>query len=1124
MIADVAEPGGAWCPRCGAAAGPEQRFCGRCGARLGHVCPVCGADNPTDHRFCGACGARLGEAAPAVEPAAGSAQPEERRWVTILFADVAGFTALAERLDPEDAKELAARCAERLSEEVRRFGGTVLDVMGDGVLAAFGAPLSHEDDAERAVRAALAMRDCRLVSRTGAELQVHVGVNTGEAMAGPIGPAEHRQYAVIGDTTNTAHRLTVAARPGSVLVGEETYRATRKAVRYRQVAPVAAKGKERPVPAWEALGVAPVAPGRRLGTAPLVGRDAELELLAGIWAKVRREARPHLVTVIGEPGIGKSRLVTEFERRALGEATVLHGRCLPYGEALGYGALATALKEAAAIEAEDDAAAARAKLGRLVASAVGSEPGEGDPAEVGRHLALLSGLDLAADRSGPVPEQRGLHGSVRRFLEALARQRPLCLLIEDIHWADGALLELIESVVARAHEAPLMTIAQARPELLERRAGWGRGVRAFTSLSLEPLDERAAQALLLALCRERGLGEDAVAEVGAAAGGNPLFAEELVATVAERGQVSGIPSVIKTLISARLDTLPWEERRTLQLAGVFGKLCWEGGLRALGAPGDVAESLEGLARKDLLRPQARAQFRGQREYAFKHDLIRDVAYEALPRAERRALHGRVVDWIEAVGGERLEQSLDVLAHHAVQAAQRERGIDYLSRAAERARRAAAHPEEAALLGQAVELAGLTGPASLVAELRAQRGAALARLGAWPDARADLEAALAALAPEQAERRAEVLAELSTVCFWALDAAGMRRYAAEAQAAAEPLGRDDLTAAATAWLAEAEKIDGDLPTARDLYRRAIARAGGLRVAPLANAALTFYLLGQIDDAVAVARESLRAARGVNDTLFTMYALSHLGLGLGASGRYEEAARTFDEARRFGREHEVGHFVARAVGMSVGFHVDVFDLDGAEALAEEARELARSASFPPTLVSAGVDLLLIFARRGEVGRAERLVDEVAEMAARVAGWHGWLWRLRLAQARAEVALARGDLAAARRWVDESIEQSRARGRVKYQAIGLATRAGVLAAGGRTKAARADLQRAVALARPVGDPALFLRAAAALLAIDGDDALLDEVRRSARRVESALPDDAMRRRFEAAEPLRRLARLAR
>jgi class 3 adenylate cyclase/tetratricopeptide (TPR) repeat protein len=1051
--------------------------------------------------------------------------------VTVLFADLSGFTSMSERMDPEDVQALANTCAERMSAEVRRFGGTVLNVMGDAIVAVFGAPVAHEDDADRAVRAGLAIRDCQLsgsTEPTSVPLRVHVGINTGEVMAGLVGPEERRDYTVMGDTVNTAARLMSAAATGTVLVGEETYLSTRQRIDYDALTPVDAKGKDRPVLAWQAVEARHLPRERALGTAPLVGRDDELTLLTGTWAKVVRDRRPHLVTVIGEPGIGKSRLVSELERQVddLADGLVLHGRCLPYGQALGYWALAMALKDAAAVSADDDAATARRKLGDLVADVLTASGSDRDPAELASHLALVSGLDTDADRSAAVDE-RTLHASVRRFLEALARRRPLCLVIEDIHWADDTLLNLIEAVAARAQDAPLLIVAQTRPELLERRPTWGGGVRAFTSLPLGPLDEGAARDLVLALCRERGLRHDVAESVGRGANGNPLFAEELVATIAERPEASGIPSAIKALIAARLDALPVEHRRVLQRASVFGKHFWEGGVAALGGHGSVTESLDLLEQRDLLRPQPRSRFRNDHEYAFKHDLIRDVAYEMLPRADRRRLHGGAADWIEQAAGARVEEVLDLLAHHALQAEQEERALDYLDRAAHRSHRAAAHREEAGLLAQAITIAERRGQRELTADLQARRGKAFTRLTMWADARRELEAALVGLAPDQVERRVEVLIDLAQACNWSLDTVGLRRHADEARRLAESpdVGRPDLASGAMFWLAWADGADGEVPEAVRQYRQALQRADEQQT-PLPTFALplystTLYWEGQLAEAVEQGRAAVRVARAANDTDATMMSIQSLGLALAGSGRYIEAIELFEEALRFGREYGIGPFLARGVAVSVGFHLDVFDLAGHERVAEEARELARSLSFPPALASVGIDLLLNYARSGEPGRAEGLIDEVSAAAARTGSWHGWQWRVRLGEARAELALARGEWESALALAQVALEHSRASGRRKFEALGQVTRGHALMALGRGNEAVVALQEAVRIARTVGDPALFLRTATALLDADGDDGLAREARDTAERMAAALPDD-LRHGFERAEPVRRLAGL--
>jgi len=491
---------------------------------------------------------------------------EERRWVTVLAVRLGGFAKLAERLDLEDLHVLSDRCAERIASEIRRFDGTVLRTTGDSILAVFGAPIAHEDDAERAARAGLAIRDCPLPDSN--QLQLHIGIDTGEVLAGPRGIDGQRHYAISGAPVSVAIGLTVGATATGVLVGEQTYRATYQHVRYRPRAPLEARDWSRPLSAWEALEIAPAPHPRALGHAEFVGRDHELDVLRGALGRVLREQRPHLVSVLGEPGIGKSRLIFEFERRVLASTsiTVLRGRCQPYGEVVGYRALASALRNLAGVTTDDAAAAARSKLHDLVDQTLQAD----SPGEIERHLALLIGLDTDADRTGNPTDERSMHVSVRRFFEALALTRPVCLMIEDLHWADEALLNLLEHVAERAVTAPLLIVTQARPDLLDKRPTWGGGIQSFTSLPLQPIDRGAGQALASALCRDRGLSTDDAQHISRLSGGNPLFAEELCGAMADGHEAGGVPTALRALISSRLDTLPASEKRALQHAAVLG--------------------------------------------------------------------------------------------------------------------------------------------------------------------------------------------------------------------------------------------------------------------------------------------------------------------------------------------------------------------------------------------------------------------------------------------------------------------------------------------------------------------------------------------------------------------------
>jgi len=1125
------------CPICGTPYQTGQRYCGNCGALLVITCPVCGTENPAHHRFCAVCGSPLSGTSPPPEKEAIRSAPDERRWVTVLFADISGFTALSERLDPEDVMEFAARSADRISEVIRHFGGTVLRVIGDEVFAVFGAPVAHEDDAERAVRAALAMLDLQLSADPGHESRVHVGVNTGEGLFGKIGPQEVRDFTVMGDMVNTAARLRSAAPPGVVLVGEETHRATRHAIRYRSRPAIQAKGKGLPVAAYQALEVIAAPRERPLGTAPLVGRGSELARLENMFRMVAKNQQPHLVTIIGEPGIGKSRLAAEFEHRLPAPARKLHGRCLPYGESLGYGALAMALKEAAGISAAADLFDGRQKLKDLVYQALedghtndghtndGHTNDSGQAAEIDGHLALLAGLDVEQDRQGGPVDQRVQLASLRRFLEAYARRQPLVLNLDDIHWADDALLDLIEYVASRAREAPLLIVTQARPELLEKRPSWGRGVRSFTSLLLTPLDQARERELILELLKERGLPGELLERVGSSASGNPLFAEELVAMIAESGPDAGIPSVIKLLIASRLDALPHAEHGLIQLAAVYGKVFWQGGLRPLGAGTDVSELLESLDQKDLVRAAPASQFHGDREYAFKHDLIRDVAYEMLPRAERRRLHGRAADWLEAAASEQVETYLDQLAHHASQAGQPERALDYLRRAAERAARAGALRQAAALLGQAIQIAEGLGRQNLVADMLAQRARHYFSVGLWLEARQDLLRLLEILPAEEAEQRAAAHLDLAQTYVVVLQTKELRSHSEKALELAEGIGRDDLAAAALANLSVAVSSDGDPRASVGLFERAVQRAHGRLSGPtLAHTfqVIILYWLGHFEQAVAQAEQARQQVHGDISVQLPLY--GNFGVALTGLGRYAEAEQVFSEGNRLGREYEVWPYVARTTALSAGYHLDLFDYATNEILAQEARQLARQTNFMSPLVSATLDLLFNYARTGEVGKAERLIPEVAEALPGASGFHEWLWQLRFLQAQAEIALARGEHEEALRLSGQALEQSRLRGRPKYEAFALETRARALAASGLAREAITEVRRAVEVARPTGDPAMFFHAGSELLRLHQDEVIAQETLAAAQKILAALPQGEMRLRFQESESFQFLQNLSR
>src|SRR5215475_10491878 len=480
------------------------------------VCPSCGHRNQRGAKFCSECGVALARARPPTH--------EERKVVTVLFADLVGFTSRAEQMDPEDVRALLSPYYTRLRAELVRFGGTVEKFIGDAVMALFGAPVTHEDDPERAVRAALAIRDW---AREEARIQVRLGVNTGEALI-VLGarPSEGEGMAA-GDVVNTAARLQAAAPVNGILVGERTFRATQPVIEYRQVAPVAAKGNREPVPVWEA-----VAARARLGMdvpvevrTALVGRLRELAMLREALTRVQAERSPQLVTLMGVPGIGKSRLLFELSQIAEAEAELIgwrQGRCLPYGEGVSFWALAEMVKAQTGILESDTSGEAEAKLSQMTAEVMGGTP---DADWVCQHLRALAGVGGGASAGG---DRRGeAFAAWRQFFEALAERRPLVLVFEDLHWADEGLLDFVDYLAGWVGEVPLLIAGTARPELLARRPGWGGGKPNAITLSLAPLSDDDTARLIGSLLGRAVLeaGQQA-AVVLAHAGGNPLFAEQ----------------------------------------------------------------------------------------------------------------------------------------------------------------------------------------------------------------------------------------------------------------------------------------------------------------------------------------------------------------------------------------------------------------------------------------------------------------------------------------------------------------------------------------------------------------------------------------------------------------------
>jgi class 3 adenylate cyclase/tetratricopeptide (TPR) repeat protein len=952
---------------------------------------------------------------------------EERKIITVLFADLVGFTARAEQLDPEDVRAILSPYYARLRRELERFGGTVEKFIGDAVMALFGAPVAHEDDPERAVRAALAIRDWAL--EQGPEMQLRIAVNTGEALIALGARPNEGEGMASGDVVNTTARMQSAAPVNGILVSETTYRATSHLIEYRAAKSVSAKGKTEPVLVWEALEARSrlVGDGARSVRSPLIGRKVELAALSGSLARVRRERRPELVSIIGVPGIGKSRLLAELSRAIDADPLELitwrQGRSLPYGDGVTFWALAEIVKGQAQILETDSPELAVEKLRAAVSDAVSDHTAR---RWIEGHLRPLAGIrgdiEVGSDRRDEA------FTAWRRFFEGLAEQHLLVLVFEDLHWADASLLDFIELLVDQSGHRPILVVCTARPELLERRAGWAAEEHRGTTLWLSPLSEEETGQLIRTFPTGSEMPAPKRESLLARAGGNPLYAEQYMRMLAEREDADelALPETVQGIIAARLDALPVEEKSLLQNAAVIGKVFWLGAVTEMGGsdpPGSEVH-LHALERKEFVQ-RTHSTVANEAEYTFLHVLLRDVAYGQIPRGRRAEKHCLAADWIESLA--RSEDHAEMLAHHFLSAVElrratgqpvdvrlTQRALTSLREAGDRAFSlnayanaggfyesalaliAAASPERARLLfklGRTRFVAGADETQLLAAardellacgdhETAAEVELLLAELG-WFRGDRDLTFQHVSRARELVEQRApsRVKAQVSgSMCRYlrlAGESAEAIRLGREALQMAEHLGLDDVRASVLNDIGVC-RVDGrDFGGIEDLEQSlAIAIAANIPTGITrgkSNLAAIWWERGQLERAYALYDEAEEAVRR-----FGMLGVLRWFRGARVQseyvlGRWQQALAGADE---FLAEVETGSphtqasvcYLARA-------HIRLAHDEVQAALAdvEHALELARIAQDPQNLYPALAEGAHIFREAGDLVRAGELADE-------------------------------------------------------------------------------------------------------------------------------------------------------
>ena len=1000
----------------------------------------------------------------------------ERRVVTVLFADLVGSTRLTKQLDPEPMRTLIARFFAAMREEIARYGGTIEKFIGDAVMAVFGMPAAHEDDPERALRAALAMQR-RMVSLNAdleTDLHLRIAIATGEVVADLLAAAAG-QFMVTGEVVNFAARLQTQAPPDGIVMDERTCEATRHAIAYEML-PLVESAEFGARPRFRVIGLTNKPPTRRL-QAEMIGRDEEMQFLQALYRRVVEGRHPHLVTVIAAAGIGKTRLVEEFLQRLTHHDPpphVLRGRCPAYGEGLTYWPLLEMLKQECDITDYDPVPVAGQKLHDVVLRVCEPVLGRDESEMVADDLATMAGTEIPRDyntlwktrlaRLKTLAEGRPVavrdpsvgsetrHSSevvlhaLRGFLYARARNEPLVLVFEDLHWAEQSLLELLERLTARGGEAPLLILCLARPDLLERYPTWGMRGREHTALTLSPLSPAHSSRLITGALRGAVLPADVRDAVLARAEGNPFFLGEIISRLIDEGSLVHeggkwkwvsqsldirIPDTIQALLLSRLDLLSPLEKRVIQDASVVGRTFWPGAISAIDslAPGETAAALTRLTGRDLVEERPASSLAGEPEFAFNHALIREVAYSTLPKAARSDHHRRLATWLQERAVDHGEEFLEILAHH------REHAWRYRFETGERADDLARDAIDA---------------------LRRAASRATA-LGTLPEARRLYERALTIVRSAglhaDATLYAELLTDHSDVVKWMSAPATVFASTETVLQLAQHIGRDDLLA--RAWLnrafAEYDKnnlqtAESALYNARELFERLADRQGEAEAYELLGI-ITHSLRGRLSKAQTAYRKALQLYEAMGEGKGAARTTAFLGRALLDAGELAQAKSLLLNALGLARTHHERISEARSlIALAIVEHLAgdpiacVSNFTGAIAIWQQLGDGVGEAYTHRHL---GMHLL----RRGKVDEAEREIQTARQLLHE----HGTVEDSPfLLRSLAEIYLARGDLARAAEYAERAVTTLEAAEDEVPQATHRVTLGRVRAAQGRAEEA--------------------------------------------------------------------------
>jgi class 3 adenylate cyclase/tetratricopeptide (TPR) repeat protein len=1146
------------CARCQHGNPAEARFCGACGAPIETACPACRALNPPGNRYCHQCGASLAGAEAPPERTPQSYTPRhlaekilngrgglegERKQVTVLFVDVSGFTAMSERLDPEDVHRLMSRAFDLMLTEVHRYEGTVNQFLGDGIMALFGAPIAHEDHALRAVHAALGIRGALAAFRDDVrerlrlDFEVRQGLNTGLVVVGAIGNDLRMDYTAVGDTTNVAARLLQAAERGRVLVSDATHRLIDGYFDTRPLGQLALKGKASPVPAWEVT--APRAQRSRLdvestrGLTPYVGRERELRVLLDAFEEARG-GRGQVVFVVGEPGMGKSRLLHEFRRRLGDEAAWLEGIAISFGGAIAFHPVIDMLRRWFAVDENDAEPVIAAKIEREIA-ALGDDLRDAVPYL--RYLFSIDPGDASVGGLDPRRRRGEIFASLRRLLVRASERRPLVVLWEDVHWVDKATEEALRFVADSVPTNRILQIFTYRPEYVQPFGERSYHTRIVLGALSSADSARMASSIVAGVALPAGLEDLIVAK----AEGNPFFVEEVVKSLLELGVLRperdryvlerplaeiSIPDTIHDVIMARIDRLAEAPKRALQLASVIGR---EFTRRLLDRIADLRERSEELLRelKAVELIYEKTVF-PELAYMFKHALTHDVAYGSLLVQRRRELHRLIALAIEELYADRLAEHYEMLAHHFTRAQEWERAVEYLERAAEKAAKAFAIREALTLYTQALEAAGHLGervPAARRAALHRSRSQQHFVLGEFDEARREGERQLA-LARDAGDRTTEAsaLAWIGFVALWAQDFGAALGFSADAVAVAETAGVEGPQGVGHLTTGYVHALSGRLTEAREKLETAVRISGVVKDA--ANHSIALQIAAFVDGwqgdwprAAVRAAKALEIARQQTLLAPLIRGLWAQGIVLTGKGEYDVALASYEEGLILAEKIGDINTIPRYLNSLAWLLSECGDDERALGILTRASEGARKWRHAVgTEIEAYCDVNRadIFIDRGDLVLAREFLDQARRIVEDPAtyDWMKWRYAMHLWASLGEYQLARGEPDRAAECAAQAVAMATTTTSRKYLVRALRLQGEIAGTRGRWDEAMRALGAALEMARAIGNPPQLWRTHAAMArarAARGDQAgareawaaaraAVDAVRATVRRPELA------------------------